>query len=170
MDSRGLPSTGALALALALALSAVGCVTGETWTTEAVEEVVGACAVSGEPGPGASPSVGDPVEIRVALGPDCYSSSCSRVDEESCEARVEGNRIIVEASAVIGIKTQGADDPPGTVSCTDDCYTYTVSCDLGTLPQGSYEVVEAGAAPDAAALHSFDWPWSADDSPACEFF
>ncbi|MCR9160800.1 MAG: hypothetical protein ACE37F_03805 [Nannocystaceae bacterium] len=166
MDLQGICS----AAALALAVSAAGCVTGETWTSEPLDEVLGACAVSGEQAPGASPSVTDPLEIRVALGPDCYSSSCSRLDEESCEARVEGNRIIVEASAVVGVKTQGADDPPGTVSCTDDCSTFTIPCVIDSLPAGTYEVVEAGAADDADPLHTFEWPWSPDDAPACEYY
>lgn len=95
-------------------------------------------------------------------GEQCYSSSCSRIDDEFCEATVEGNRIMVEASLAIGVKVADGDGEIG-VTCTDDCRTYFARCELPELEDGVYEVYAADAGPEDKPISTLSWPPMPDD-------
>lgn len=128
-------------LCLTFALLVVsGCESTQTETYE-LDQPSGFCLLSGE-------SPGDPRTLTVLVGPDCFSSSCSTIEEESCSYTVDGNRILVEASIVVS-ERDGI--------CTEDCRTLSASCELGDLPEGEYEVVDA-ANPDGAAFGTFAVP------------
>lgn len=62
----------------------------------------------------------------------CLSSSCDKLHRATCEATRDGSVITVTARADVI-----SDDSGG---CTDDCGMASARCDLGDLPDGSYEL------------------------------
>ena len=61
----------------------------------------------------------------------CLSSSCDKLEHAGCEATRDGSVITVKARAIV--LSSGNE-------CTDDCGFATTSCELGPLPEGSYEL------------------------------
>lgn len=133
---------------LPIALLLLGCDQDE-WISQQLDQPVGFCLASGESQPGLVPEPSDPLTLEVQVGPSCFSSSCSRVDEASCSYTLDGNRIVVQASLVVS-------ERGGT--CTADCQTYGAPCEIDGLPPGEYEVVDAGAGAGAEPLGTFNWP------------
>jgi len=61
----------------------------------------------------------------------CLSSSCETLRRATCEATRDGSVISVTARADV-VSDSG--------DCTDDCGSATARCDLGALPEGTYEL------------------------------
>jgi hypothetical protein len=62
----------------------------------------------------------------------CLSSSCDTLRRATCEATREGSVISVTARADVVSDNSGG--------CTDDCGSASARCDLGALPEGTYEL------------------------------
>lgn len=62
----------------------------------------------------------------------CLSSSCDTLRRATCEATRDGSVITVTARADVVSDTSGG--------CTDDCGSANARCDLGVLPEGTYEL------------------------------
>lgn len=64
----------------------------------------------------------------------CLSSSCSTLEESSCNVTVDGDTITINSSATITEKTG-----PG-VACTSDCGFTTADCEVPELTLDRYTV------------------------------
>lgn len=71
-------------------------------------------------------------EVSVDFGL-CLSSSCDEVVESSCTATLDGDTIVVEASATVRSSSRGP--------CTLDCRPAVASCQTPPLAEGTYTIV-----------------------------
>lgn len=62
----------------------------------------------------------------------CLSSSCDTLRRATCETTRDGSVITVTARADVVSDNSGG--------CTDDCGSANARCDLGALPDGTYEL------------------------------
>ena len=88
----------------------------------------------------------DGADFPIAIGPEddlvvevffptgCLSSSCDEVLEASCEATVDGQRIVVTSSGTL-------ERDVGASACTKDCGIMSARCELPDLDAGTYTIV-----------------------------
>lgn len=142
-------------MACVTALLGAGCGNEGGWRQEVHDDESAVCRRSGPP---YGPADDEHLSLEVYFDIPCYGSGCSRHEDSECSVSTDGNRILLDATVVIGVEVA----PQG---CTDDCASYTAVCSVGTLEPGDWEVHEASNPEGSPPLLTFTWPLGANAYP-----